>query len=313
MFRPESNTKGRIILIDDDQSVTRVVKKFLERAGHAVDTAASGEDGIRLIGGGQYDIVITDIYLPGMDGMAVLEKIKSVNPDLDIVVITGFGSIESAVSFMKAGAIDYISKPINFEHLDIVIKKTLERKELIKAARERDIYFRMSLTDALTGMFNHKYFQDSLEREMLYSQRKKESLTIMMVDIDGFKSVNDNYGHQAGDMVLQKISSNIIKACRSHDTVSRYGGEEFGIILPETGIEKSTRVAERILDAVGSNSYPPVERRITVSIGIASFPEHATDREDLIQKADLALYSSKEKGKNRFTIYDGSLDPDVRH
>lgn len=123
MFRPESNTKGRIILIDNDESLVRVVKKFLERAGHAVDTAASGEEGIRLIGERRYDIVITDIYLPGMDGMAVLEKIKSLNPDLDIVVITGFGSIESAVSFMKAGAIDYISKPINFEHLDIVIKK----------------------------------------------------------------------------------------------------------------------------------------------------------------------------------------------
>lgn len=313
MFRPESKSKGRIILIDDDPGVTKIVKKFLERSGHSVDTADSGEEGIRLTGNGGYDIVITDIYLPGMDGMAVLEKIKSINADVDIIVITGFGSIESAVSFMKAGAIDYISKPINFDHLDIIIQKTLERKELIKAARERDIYFRMSLTDALTGMFNHKYFHDSLEREMLYSQRKKESLTIMMADIDSFKAVNDNYGHQAGDMVLQKISSNIIKACRSHDTVSRYGGEEFGIILPETGIEKSTRVAERILDAVSSNPYPPVARNITISIGIASFPEHAKDREDLIQKADLALYHSKEKGKNRFTIYDGTLDPDTKH
>lgn len=313
MFRPESKSKGRIILIDDDPGVTKIVKKFLDRSGHSVDTADSGEEGIRLIGNGDYDIVITDIYLPGMDGMAVLEKIKSINADVDIIVITGFGSIESAVSFMKAGAIDYISKPINFDHLDIIIQKTLERKELIKAARERDIYFRMSLTDALTGMFNHKYFHDSLEREMLYSQRKKESLTIMMADIDSFKAVNDNYGHQAGDMVLQKISSNIIKACRSHDTVSRYGGEEFGIILPETGIEKSTRVAERILDAVSSNPYPPVARNITISIGIASFPEHAKDRGDLIQKADLALYHSKEKGKNRFTIYDGTLDPDTKH
>jgi diguanylate cyclase (GGDEF)-like protein len=313
MFRPESKSKGRIILIDDDPGVTKIVKKFLERSGHSVDTADSGEEGIRLTGNGGYDIVITDIYLPGMDGMAVLEKIKSINADVDIIVITGFGSIESAVSFMKAGAIDYISKPINFDHLDIIIQKTLERKELIKAARERDIYFRMSLTDALTGMFNHKYFHDSLEREMLYSQRKKESLTIMMADIDSFKAVNDNYGHQAGDMVLQKISSNIIKACRSHDTVSRYGGEEFGIILPETGIEKSTRVAERILDAVSSNPYPPVAQNITISIGIASFPEHAKDREDLIQKADLALYHSKEKGKNRFTIYDGTLDPDTKH
>lgn len=313
MFRPESKSKGRIILIDDDPGVTGVVKKFLERSGHSVDTADSGEEGIRLIGSGDYDIVITDIYLPGMDGMAVLEKIKSINADVDIIVITGFGSIESAVSFMKAGAIDYISKPINFDHLDIIIQKTLERKELIKAARERDIYFRMSLTDTLTGMFNHKYFHDSLEREMLYSQRKKENLTIMMADIDSFKAVNDNYGHQAGDMVLQKISSNIIKACRSHDTVSRYGGEEFGIILPETGIDKSTRVAGRILDAVSSNSYPPIARNITISIGIASFPEHAKDREDLIQKADLALYHSKEKGKNRFTIYNGTLEPDTKH
>ncbi len=306
MYMPESNAKGRIILIDDDRDVAAVVKKFLKRSGHTIDTADSGEEGVRLIGDSEYDIVITDIYLPGMDGMAVLEKIKSINADIDIIVITGFGSIQSAVSFMRAGAIDYISKPINFDHLDIIVQKTLERKELIKAARERDIYFRMSLTDALTGTFNHKYFQESLEREMLYARRKTESLTIMMADIDSFKTVNDTYGHQAGDMVLQRISSNIIKACRGHDTVSRYGGEEFGIILPETGVQKSTRVAERILNAISSNSYPPVAHTITVSIGIASYPDHAEDKEDLIKKADLALYASKEKGKNCFTVYDGS-------
>jgi len=304
VFTPNPHQTGRLIVIDDEPAVRKVVKKFLERLGHYVEEAATGEEALSKISNGNFDIVITDIKLPKMDGMAVLDKIKEIKSEIEVIVVTGYGSIESAVSFMKAGALDYISKPINTDHLEIIIEKALERKELIIAARERDIYLKMSLTDALTGLFNHKYFMDHLEREIQSSRRSGIDLSIMMLDIDDFKKVNDSFGHQTGDKVLQYLSSDIIRACRTHDTVARYGGEEFGIILPNTDIVKSEAVAQRILTIISSQVYKPLHAPITVSIGISGFPRHANERDDLIQRADMALYRSKESGKNRYTVYD---------
>ncbi len=308
MYTPNPHQTGRIIVIDDEAGVRKVVKKFLERLGHFVEEAGTGEEALSKITSGNFDIVITDIKLPKMDGMAVLDKIKEINSEIDVIVVTGYGSIESAVSFMRAGALDYISKPINTDHLQIIIEKAIERKQLIIAARERDIYLKMSLTDALTGLFNHKYFMDHLEREIQSSRRSGSDLSIMMLDIDDFKKVNDSFGHQTGDKVLQHLSSDIIRACRTHDTVARYGGEEFGIILPNTDIVKSEAVAQRILTIISSQIYKPLPAPITVSIGISGFPRHAAERDDLIKTADMALYRSKEAGKNSCTIYDAHFN-----
>lgn len=307
MYNLNPDRVGKLLVIDDDPAIGKLIKKFLEHKGYYVDTALNGKDGLAKIASESYDIVITDIKMPGMDGMAVLDKIKEINNDIDVIVITGFGSIESAVSFMRAGALDYIIKPINRGYLEIVIEKAIERKELIQASRERDIYLKLSLTDALTGTFNHKYFQEHLERQLMFAQRKNNDLSIMMVDIDNFKMINDKYGHQTGDMVLQQVSSNIIKACRTHDTVARYGGEEFGIILPDTHIDKSKSVAFRILETISAQKFKPLNYAVTVSIGISSFPQHPGDKAELIKKADIALYYSKEKGKNRYTVFDEKM------
>jgi diguanylate cyclase (GGDEF)-like protein len=303
MFQGKGERQGRILVIDDDPFVGRLVKRLLERKGHCVDAVRSGEEGLQRIVNVGYDIVITDIKLPNMDGMAVLDRIREVNTETDVIVITGFGSIESAVSFMKAGALDYIGKPINGDYLEIVVEKAIERKELIKASRERDLYLRLALTDALTGLFNQRYFHEHLAREIVHSRRTGNDLSVMILDIDNFKKVNDRHGHQVGNMVLQKLSSVLLKACRVHDTIARYGGEEFGIILPDTGIQKAEYVAGRILEHTSSHQYPPVDWPVTVSIGIAGYPAHAQHEEELIQKADTALYRSKESGKNRLTVF----------
>ncbi|TAL33946.1 MAG: diguanylate cyclase [Spirochaetes bacterium] len=303
MLQPDTSPKGRIIVIDDEPSVRKLIKRLLERKGYSIDTAKSGEEGIAKILETEYDIVITDMLLPGMDGMAVLETIKEHSSSIDVVLITGFGSIESAVSFMKAGALDYITKPINSDHLEIVIQKAIERKELIKAARERDLYFKMSLTDSLTGLFNHKYFQEQVQRMVLHARRKTHNLSIILIDIDDFKLVNDNFGHQTGDLVLQVISSSILKACRSHDTVARYGGEEFGVILPETDADKAVAVAKRIQETIFAHHFKNVTYPVTVSIGVAVYPANGHEAADLIHNADVALYVSKRAGKNRYTLY----------
>lgn len=308
MFNPNLSLCGRILIVDDEPSITAMLRKFLEKNNHQAETAASGEEALQKLSTCSFDIVITDFRLPGIDGLRVLEEIKKIDPQIDVIVLTGYGSIESAVEFLKAGAIDYITKPLNCEYLYIVIQKALERKELIKAARERDEYRKQSLTDGLTGVFNHKYFKDQLKRELSNSERTKQHLSVLLLDIDNFKSINDCFGHQVGDTVLKEISDVLSRSCREYDTVARYGGEEFGMILPGTNLQGASRIADRIIRKIASSSYNPVDHSVTASIGISIFPEHAEANDDLFKKADMALYYSKRNGKNRFTVFEEQIE-----
>ncbi len=307
MHQERNSTKGSILFVDDDTSVSNIMSRMIKEFGHQVDVAGSGEEALERIRQRDYDIVITDIRLPGIDGMRVLEEILVISPETDVIAVTGYGSIESAVEFMKAGALDYLTKPINGDHLEIVIRKAMERKDLIKAARERDYYLKMSLTDALTGIFNHRYFQQQITREITKSIRSGESLSMMMLDIDDFKHINDTFGHQAGDQVLRDLSDNLGKSCRFYDIITRYGGEEFAVIMPSTSVGNAVKIARRILENVSSQVHSSIQRPITLSIGISNYPLHASCKEDLIRKADLALYNSKARGKNTYTVYSESL------
>lgn len=302
---------GHILVIDDDEQVCAIIKKILETHGHQVHTVGSGARALEQIRKNPYDIVITDIRLPDVNGMDVLREARAINGDVDVIVITGYSSIESAVECMKAGALDYIPKPINFDHMIIVIDKAVERKELIKAARERDIYRTQSLTDGLTGLFNFKYFHDTLTRKIAKCLRTGEYFSILMLDIDDFKLVNDVHGHQTGNLVLKGIAGILTTNCREYDVIARYGGEEFSIILPSAKIESASRLSDRIIREVSSARFAPVPGAVTLSIGISSFPLHATTAEDLIHRADVALYNSKRLGKNRFTIYESILENPV--
>jgi two-component system cell cycle response regulator len=310
MYFSSQKVSGRILIVDDNRDICEVLKKFMEKSGHSVECSYTGEEAVRKIKTGRYDIVITDIVMPGIDGMAILKYIRVNNPDIEVIAMTGYGSIESAIGFMKAGAIDYIAKPVNMDHLEIIVRKALERKDLIKAAAERDLYFRQSLTDGMTGLFNHKYYHEQLSRELASSIRLGTNLSVIMIDIDNFKNINDSFGHQAGDIVIKDIAADIINTCRVYDTVARYGGEEFAIILPTTDMYVAEKIAIRTLKAISSKSYKNISRAVTASIGISSFPEHATDKDALIKKADIALYFSKQSGKNRHTIYSDMIGMD---
>jgi diguanylate cyclase (GGDEF)-like protein len=308
MVQEEQKLPGNILVIDDDESVCTIIKRMIEKHGHRVESVLSGTAALEMIKINSYDIIITDIRLPDIDGLEILREVKAVNSDTDVIVITGYSSIESAVECMKAGALDYIPKPVNFDHLTIVIDKAVERKELIKAARERDMYRTQSLTDGLTGLFNFKYFHDTLVRKIAKCLRTGEHFSMLMIDIDNFKTVNDIHGHQAGNQVLKEIAGLLTSNCREYDVIARYGGEEFAIILPLAKIDSASRLSDRILRAISSARFNPLTEAVTVSIGISGFPLHATTAEDLIHRADVGLYQSKRMGKNRFTVYESSLE-----
>jgi diguanylate cyclase (GGDEF)-like protein len=205
---------------------------------------------------------------------------------------------------MKAGAADFITKPFNFDQIQIIIKRTLEAKRL---AREREYYLNLSNIDELTELNNVRYFNYILDKEIERERRYKRPLSMMMIDIDDFKSYNDTYGHLVGDVLLKQIASLIKKMTRGCDYVARYGGEEFTVVLPETIRQEALVVAERIRSAIAGASFDISGGKsitgITITIGLASFPDDGQDKLELIERADQALYRGKAQGKNRTCVY----------
>jgi len=300
--------KTRILIVDDEAPSREMLADFLMEDGFSVESTATGEAALESLKQASFDLVISDLRMPHMDGIALINHIKSRGFDMPIIVITAFATIEDAVTCMKAGAWEFIIKPFNFGQIKIAIKKVLETKRLQILARERELYEKLSYSDELTGLANYRYFQKALQKETERARRYKRPLSLMMLDIDNFKNCNDAYGHLAGDMALKQIAYLIKKNTRGCDFVARYGGEEFTVLLPETSIEETQVVADRIRDsietAVLKTDNGQTIRNLTITIGISSFPDKSFDQKELVHTADLALYQGKVAGKNRVVVYN---------
>ena len=157
----------------------------------------------------------------------------------------------------------------------------------------------LSVTDGLTGLYNHRHFQEQLEVEVKRAQRYDLSLSLIMIDLDHFKEFNDTYGHLEGDGLLRKIAQILKSSLRETDLVARYGGEEFSVILPETDKEGASIAAERVRKTISEQTFGEVGAKMTISLGVASYPDDACLRADLIRQADEALYRAKREGRNR--------------
>jgi diguanylate cyclase (GGDEF)-like protein len=184
-------------------------------------------------------------------------------------------------------------------------EERIETLEIIclSAAGRLELSLRAA-TDGLTGLYNHEYFQGMLEKEILQSQRQLRNLSLIMIDIDHFKSFNDQWGHQVGDLVLKHVADQIKQACRKSDIVARYGGEELSVILPETSPDMAYNVAERIRQAVADHRLPHGDQdlSVTVSLGVSYLQETIRTARALVERADEALYLSKHNGRNRVTM-----------
>jgi len=306
---------SRLLIIDDDESVRLLLRDLLEEAGYTVRTAKSGEEALQLIRVATYDIIITDLRLSGMYGLEVVKEVRAIDPGIDVIVMTGYASVNSAVESMKAGAIDYITKPFNSDHIKMVVQKSLERREYQRLAQEREFYKVLSSIDGLTELYNYRYMHQYLKIELEREKRYKRHLSLLMVDIDDFKHYNDIYGHVVGDMVLKRLASILRNATRGCDVICRYGGEEFAIMLPETGKEEAIIVCERIRKSVAMTTMVDEKANavgtISVTIGLAAFPEDADNKDDLIANADKALYQGKRAGKNCIFLFgaEGKYEP----
>jgi len=289
-------TKGKVLIVDDAPDTLEIIEKLLNFEGYDVITAPTGEEGVKKVKEEKPDVVLMDINLPGIDGTEALRRVRKINPLQCVVMLTAFATLDNAILALKEGASDFIKKPFENEHLIHIVNQSLEkyRTSIEKQKLEEEVQ-RLSITDDLTGLYNHRYFFKTLEGELVRLTRQKTSLSLLMFDLDNFKKYNDLYGHLEGDKVLRKIGQIVRQSIRSNvDSGYRYGGDEFAALLIGASLDQALTIAERIRSLIEQAGF----QDITVSVGLAEFKNHF-DLEEFVKSADDAMYVAKHSGGNR--------------
>ena len=439
----------RVLLIDDDRFARQVYGDALRGAGYAVETAEDGEHGLEALARGQkagqaFDVVVLDMLLPGMDGLTVLAEVRRIDPDVGVVVITALDRVDSAVRAIKAGAYDYLLKPVNSETLSIAVERAIELRSLLReneglkahlalmeagarltsdldrervarrlvdallahtgaervlvlgredgrlvtladggegppaealrpspealgrlaaaegvepvpldaggalgaaippgAAEATVLLFsnapfgeedrlraafllrhaaqaletaghlesarELAFEDDLTGLYNARYLDSALDELLERSHSLGAPFSVLFLDLDHFKIINDRYGHLAGSELLKEVAVLLRQSIREDDRAIRYGGDEYVVLLPETPAEMALQVAERIRSRIAAHGFSlggEESAHITVSIGVASYPLHAVEKTALLDLADRALYRGKRAHRNVVYLAD---------
>ncbi len=300
-------TRTTVLVVDDEVSVCYILKEFLVSHQFHVVIAKSGHEALEIIERQPVDLVISDLVMPRMDGIALTRLIGEFNASIPVIIMTGFATIDSAVIAIKAGAADFITKPFKFNHTLFVIRRVLETQDLRDLATQSEYFRQLSNTDDLTGLHNHRYLKQVLENEIKRHVRYKHCFSLIFIDIDNFKLINDEFGHLVGDQVLLGVADIMKNSFRGSDILTRYGGEEFCAILPETTAQEALVVGRRFVDTIFNHAFDlelnEKGLRISVTAGLAVFPDHGGDVKQLIHAADLALYKGKKSGKNCICLY----------
>jgi diguanylate cyclase (GGDEF)-like protein len=295
----------RILVVDDDPLTLHMVVYRLRQWGHEVISCTDGDSAWKVLEGGMIpNVAILDWMMPGLNGPELCQKIRSKKdcPYVYIVLLTGRNNPEDLIVGLDAGADDYLTKPFHLGELEARLragKRIVDlQNELISARETLRI---QAMQDPLTQILNHGAILDALLNEINRAQREHQPLSLILADLDGFKNVNDSYGHVAGDQVLIEVSRRMRNCLRSYDAIGRYGGEEFLIVLQNSDDSQALRLAERIRVAVCSEPFRfhHVDLTVTVSQGVTTWTNpDSVPIEQLIQAADRALYGVKNSGRN---------------
>jgi diguanylate cyclase (GGDEF)-like protein len=294
----------KILVVEDNDIVSKLLDEFLTKSGFKTTTAASAEEAEGILKNKKINIVITDIRLPGTDGIKFTNVIKK-QYDLDVIVMTGYSSEYSYEDAIKNGASDLLFKPVKLNELILRINRVIKERALLD---ERDKMIgelkRLTIEDSLTGLYNSRHFFDQLENEIKRSERYLHPISLMFIDIDNFKGVNDTYGHMMGDKILSEIAKRISCCLRANDTAYRFAGDEFTIILPETNSSEAKPVAGRILAKFAHESLVINEKeisKISLSIGIVEYQMYEGSRQ-FVHRADVKMYEAKRREGNSLII-----------
>ena len=315
----ERKDRKKILVVDDHEDNIELLRARLEARGYEVFGANDGQAALDQVEKVCPDLILLDVMMPRMDGMEVVRRLKA-NPNLPFIPVimqTALDSTENKVEGLDAGADDYITKPINFAELEARVNSLLRIQALQSAlaSREKELselngrLRQISLTDGLTQVDNRRSLEERLHDMWQHSVRLHEPIAVVMCDIDKFKSVNDTYGHQAGDSVLKEFAQLLKGEAREIDRVGRYGGEEFLLILSGTVLDAAVTFAERLREKVETHNFTYSGGTLcrTMSCGVAAAPHpRVKDQEALLRAADEALYVAKETGRNRVVRFDGA-------
>lgn len=299
----------KVLVADDDPGSLLVAKAAVESYGHQCLAAADGDEAWALYLEHQPDVVVTDWMMPGMDGLTLCRAIRARETELYtyIVLLTSQGSRQDVLTGLEAGADDYVTKPLDpfvmHARLLVALRVTTLHADL---AHYRRVLSQQARTDPLTGLHNRLKLAEDLEQLHARSYRYREGYCLAMCDVDNFKSYNDIYGHQAGDLALRAVAAALVGHARKSDGVYRFGGEEFLLVLPNQTQAGAGAFMERTLDRVRNleiaHSGDPLGQ-LTLSAGISAFTvEHRVDAEQLLGEADAALYIAKAAGRNRVEL-----------
>ena len=298
-----------VLLVEDSEGDARLVRHVLEEFPLRLERVSRGKDAVQIAQSGEADLILLDILLPDMSGFEVCQQIKYSNKgqDIPIVVLTCLDDMESKLKCIELRTDDYLVKPIVTRELQARVRILLEKKrQLDKLRSHYKAAMDSAVIDWLTGLYNHGYFIKFLDLEIKKSLRQKYPISLIMLDIDNFKTYNDSYGHSAGNIILQELAKILNKSVREVDLVARYGGDEFAVVLPYADIQGAYHVAKRIDQAIRTHRFSKIatdrEPQMTVSMGLSWYPKDAVHVDELIHSADLRLYGAKQKGKNQISV-----------
>ncbi len=291
---PEVN----VLVVDRDKTVRDLLKQELGLAGYKVWATDDAEQGLTWVKEIPFGVILTDLKISGVNGIELMRKFKEMRSEASVIAIIPYNSLKLAIDAMSKGDVfEYITKPFNIEEVKLILRRVVDRQYLLRQAGQKELYQELAIQDGLTGIYNRRYLDEVLRREVERAKRYNQPLSLLMIDLDNFKKYNDTYGHVAGDELLKKTANFLVEAIRSVDMVFRYGGEEFTIFLPNTLKQGGVEVAKRIVNLARQNLA------VTISLGMSCVPEDAQTMEDLIKKADAALYQAKQTGKDRVCLW----------
>jgi len=316
-----------VLVVDDDGTARFLARASLERADLAVEEAANGREGVAAFERLRPELILMDVLMPEMDGFEACAAIRSLPGGelVPVLMMTGLDDVESIRKAYLAGATDFTTKPIHgtvLGHRATYLiragrafadlhRAEAEKRALLQALGQKHeelerfnrTLWEQATRDGLTGLYNYRYFQEALSREIARATRQGKPLSLILLDLDAFKKYNDEHGHQMGDDVLRGIGEILLHRIRKTDVAARYGGEEFVLLLPEVDREHGMQVAEALCATIAGHPFTGRETQplgtITASFGMAVYPEDGTDLHSLFREADRAMYRAKQAGGNR--------------
>jgi len=318
----------KILYVEDNKGSREALYGLLENFFSDITLAFDGIDGLEKFKSGNFDLIITDLKMPKMGGIEMIQAIRNIDEDIPLIVSTAYKDQEFIMSCIELDVNGYLLKPINHKQLTRVIKYVCGRlyyiyenkkyetslEELVKERTKELEDTKRKLTlmanrDPLTNLYNRRYFNDISKTLLSLARREKEGLSLLMIDIDKFKIVNDTYGHLVGDVVLKELAFVLLKITRTSDVVIRFGGEEFLLLLPHTHLKGAQKIAEKIRDNVRNLEIPlkdSVDKivKFTVSIGVTEcYCGDDKNIDTIVRRADEAMYEAKHYGRDRIVIY----------